>query len=273
MKKNKLLMLSFTMGVSLSLFSYSPVSKNLENNKKALEDTITSLVTKNEFVKSRSLKNSTEDDLIIENVDEMMDIMQNGEIDFSTFVNSIYERMFTVDINSAEVQIENDFISIENFEEFDFTLNGNNLNDELNEDSIPVHSRNAKNNSVTFTGININPQTSRWVYDKFLGFADKTVNKYSGIMGLTYAALKLTAPAFVAQATATIAGIISQFTDWLAAIGPWGVVIKLVLVVFAAIAAVIIAHIIWAGANKKGFKMGLEWTGWFKAKWVYSFYA
>ncbi|MCH4202429.1 MAG: hypothetical protein LKF69_00270 [Bacilli bacterium] len=91
-------------------------------------------------------------------------------------------------------------------------------------------------------------------------------------MAITYAALRLTAPAFVAQTTATIAGIISQFTDWLAGLGPWGVVIKLVLVVFATIAAVIIAHIIWAGANNKGFKMGLEWTGWFNTKWVYSFY-
>lgn len=260
------------MVLSLSLFSYSPARKNRENNKKALEDTITSLITKNEFVRSKRLKKMSEDDLVIENIDEMMNIVKNEEIDFSSFINSIYEKMFIFNTNSAEVQIVNNFISIKIFENFDFTLNEKQLSEKLTKTPIPMHSRNAINNSVTFTGINLNPKTSRWVYDKFLGFADRTINKYSGLMGLAHMALKLAAPAFVAQAIATVAGMISQFTDWLVTLGPWGVVIKLVLVVFAAIAAVIIAHIIWAGANNKGFRMGLDWTGWFKAKWVYSFY-
>jgi len=103
-------------------------------------------------------------------------------------------------------------------------------------------------------------------------FAEKIVGKYSGLAGIVYNAVKLLAPTFVAQFTTFLVGIINQFTDWLASIGPWGIVIKLVLILFSAIAAVIIANIIWAGSNHKGFRMGLEWTGLFRTRWVYDFY-
>ena len=73
----------------------------------------------------------SEDDLVIENIDEMMNIVKNEEIDFSSFINSIYEKMFIFNTNSAEVQIVNNFISIKNFETFDFTLNEKQLSEKL----------------------------------------------------------------------------------------------------------------------------------------------
>lgn len=64
----------------------------------------------------------------------------------------------------------------------------------------------------------------------------------------------------------------NKITTFLNCLGGWGVIIKLVLIIFSSICAVIYANIVYAGANNKGFKMGLEWCGWFKVKWVYSFY-
>jgi hypothetical protein len=256
----------------LSVFSFSPVNKKIEQNKQELEGIITSLVSKDDYGKTNIKRlNNKVDELTIDNTGEMHSIIEDSDMDNTYLMNSILTNMFEVNTNSADLKIGESLISILDFESFDFLMN------ETTDDGIVLNKKmlhlvKAANNSVSFTGININPTTCKWVNEKFINFADKMVNHYSGIIGIAYAALRLGAPAFVAQCTATIASIISQFTDWLAAIGPWGMVIKLVLVVFAAIAAVIIAHIIWAGANHKGFKMGLEWSGWFKAKWVYSFY-
>jgi len=254
-------------------FSYSSTNKTIEENKIALEKTIKSLIleeTGKKDFKQKRLLYSDNEEFQIENVYDMGNDLEQGNIDSSLVLNNIVDNMFNFNEDFANIKIDRNTIDIKNFSTFDYVLNFKDY-EYITTKSLKNQFK-LKKNSVSFTGINVNPQTCMWVNQKLTAFADKIANNYSGVIGITYAALKLTAPAFIAQCTATIAGIINNFTNWLASIGPWGVVIKLVLIIFASIAAVIIAHIVWAGSHNKGFKMGLEWTGWFKAKWVYEFY-
>jgi hypothetical protein len=172
-------------------------------------------------------------------IKKLQEIIDDSNIDYASLMNNILTNMFELNENSADIKIDESSINILDFDYFDYKTNDSTSN-EVSSNTKMLNPLRAANNSVSFTGINVNPETCRWVSDKFMGFADKMLNHYSGPVGIVYTALKISASAFVAQFTSIIANVINQFTDWLAAIGPWGVVIKLVLIVFSGIAAVII---------------------------------
>jgi len=111
--------------ISLSCFSSFSFSTKCEQNIKNLSNIFTGLVNQersnNEKLKSFNLLKN--EPIEIENNEEMLDIFSESNMNFEDTFGCVYDRQFNFIENSATATIGDSYISILNFENFDYSLN------------------------------------------------------------------------------------------------------------------------------------------------------
>lgn len=263
MKKIKKIVLLFISSLFFSLFSYYPIKNKSDKNKKEIEDLILNLVENNNIFGTISINNAIKfkNDINSENENNL--IVNASNLNEKELINIFTLNSTFINNNNSKIIVNDTLITIEDYQTFNYKVDKPSYSNENN---------NIKNeNKVTFTGIDINKETTKWVYSKLLSFTDSYVNKYKGLGGIAFECLKLSAPAFVLKFTYEISKIVYLFTSWLKGLGFFGYLIYIILIIFVASFTTILCMIIWAGSHNQGYRLGLKLRG-FKINWVSEFY-
>ncbi len=111
-----------------------------------------------------------------------------------------------------------------------------------------------------FTGLDINPKMCRRVYEQFLMMGDRITHRYIGLSSVIFAALKYTAPAFIAKCEVAIMKLINPILSMISLLGgPYHILVRAITCFVALSVTDVIANMIWAGHHNKGFRIGLMW--------------
>jgi hypothetical protein len=262
--------------LSISLLSYKPAISKFEATERGFVEAISMCLP--ESIGNNMLKRNEEkkvnnmglDDLVaISNAQAFETDANSLNINTEDFLKEFINKSLNASEKTCEFYIGNKKYNLNGADNIDLETSKS-IEKSLTENSGST----TRSANVSFTGIQVSRDTCAEIYQWSINLGEKINNHYSGAIGtfvnVVCAAAKLGVSVFITTFVAKVTSILSAITMFLNT-SPYGIIIKAILMIFAAIALIILGHIIWAGANGKGFKMGLKWTGWFKAEWVYEF--
>lgn len=234
----------------------------LKLNETKITDTLNDwLEMNNKSFSTKEKRNSSIEEYSFLESEAEMNVLNLDSTSLTLFIEDLINKDVNISDNKTIIDVGNKSLNI----------NKSNLESQVTKNEVQLNqikksSYNFYDTPGQFSGIFINKNVCRWVYDRFVKFGVSHLPGHVSMGDLLKTGVNLIPPVFVAQFTYYGAKITNTLISFLNLGGPYGKIIKLALVLFASCVLVLLGFIVKAGMHYKGIKFGLICYGWFKFK-------